>query len=375
MKKRYIAGMMAGVAVIAIFTICFTQGKKENIKDEKELITIGFSQVGAESDWRTANSISIKETFTPERGYDLIFEDARQDQSNQIMAIRSFIQQDVDYIIFSPVVEDGWDTVLEEAKRARIPVIVIDRMVNVKDDSLYTAWVGSDFYMQGEKACAALKAYVDAQEMEKVNIVHIQGTLGATAQIARTQALTEAASRYGWNIVAHGGGSLLGGGSRGGLLPLKGGYDLGNDPNNRHQHGQHHKDHQQAGGGHQQSLADAQRLKGINNRFLNTWHGSCPPYQPRVTSRSSVFTVPPTLTATDLTVPSTGAETSISIFMASSTISTSPAFTAWPGLHSTLKMLPGMGLFTAVSPAATAALIGWKILVGSGYSIGLSPGN
>lgn len=202
MKKRYIAGMMAGVAVIAIFTICFTQGKKENIKDEKELITIGFSQVGAESDWRTANSISIKETFTPERGYDLIFEDARQDQSNQIMAIRSFIQQDVDYIIFSPVVEDGWDTVLEEAKRARIPVIVIDRMVNVKDDSLYTAWVGSDFYMQGEKACAALKAYVDAQEMEKVNIVHIQGTLGATAQIARTQALTEAASRYGWNIVA-----------------------------------------------------------------------------------------------------------------------------------------------------------------------------
>ena len=140
MKKRYIAGMMAGVAVIAIFTICFTQGKKENIKDEKELITIGFSQVGAESDWRTANSISIKETFTPERGYDLIFEDARQDQSNQIMAIRSFIQQDVDYIIFSPVVEDGWDTVLEEAKRARIPVIVIDRMVNVKDDSLYTAW-------------------------------------------------------------------------------------------------------------------------------------------------------------------------------------------------------------------------------------------
>ena len=113
MKKRYIAGMMAGVAVIAIFTICFTQGKKENIKDEKELITIGFSQVGAESDWRTANSISIKETLTPERGYDLIFEDARQDQSNQIMAIRSFIQQDVDYIIFSPVVEDGWDTVLE----------------------------------------------------------------------------------------------------------------------------------------------------------------------------------------------------------------------------------------------------------------------
>ena len=81
---------------------------------------------------------------------------------------------------------------LRRSERARIPVIVIDRMVNVKDDSLYTAWVGSDFYMQGEKACAALKAYVDAQEMEKVNIVHIQGTLGATAQIARTQALTEA---------------------------------------------------------------------------------------------------------------------------------------------------------------------------------------
>ena len=190
MKKRYIAGMMAGVAVIAIFTICFTQGKKENIKDEKELITIGFSQVGAESDWRTANSISIKETFTPERGYDLIFEDARQDQSNQIMAIRSFIQQDVDYIIFSPVVEDGWDTVLEEAKRARIPVIVIDRMVNVKDDSLYTAWVGSDFKKEGVKAAEWL-IKEKGKEKGDVNIAVLQGTIGSSAEIGRTKGFKE----------------------------------------------------------------------------------------------------------------------------------------------------------------------------------------
>ena len=87
----------------------------KTVKDS--LTTIGFSQVGAESDWRSANSISMKRTFTPERGYDLIFEDAKQKQSDQIKAIRKFIQQEVDYIVFSPVVESGWDTVLEEASR------------------------------------------------------------------------------------------------------------------------------------------------------------------------------------------------------------------------------------------------------------------
>ena len=102
-------------------------------------ITVGFSQVGAESDWRTANSESMKSTFSEENGYELIFDDAQQKQENQITAIRNFIQQEVDYIVLAPVTETGWDTVLQEAKDADIPVIIVDRMVDVSDDSLYTA--------------------------------------------------------------------------------------------------------------------------------------------------------------------------------------------------------------------------------------------
>lgn len=169
---------------------------------EQNLISIGFSQVGAESDWRTANSISIKQTFSLNKGYNLIFEDAKQVQTNQIRAIRSFIQQDVDYIIFSPVVEDGWDTVLEEAKLAEIPIIIIDRQVRVKNENLYTAWVGSDFYLQGQKACEVLRQYAEKNGIEEINIVDIQGTIGSTAQIGRTKALEDAAKTNGWNLLA-----------------------------------------------------------------------------------------------------------------------------------------------------------------------------
>ena len=122
--------------------------KTEKKDEETPLISIGFSQVGAESEWRTGNSISIKTTFSQKRGYDLIFKDAQQQQEQQIKAIRGFIQQDVNYIVLAPVVETGWDTVLKEAKKAKIPVIIADRQVKVKDDSLYTTWVGADFYQE-----------------------------------------------------------------------------------------------------------------------------------------------------------------------------------------------------------------------------------
>ena len=97
--------------------------------DSGELITVGYAQVGAESDWRTANTESFKSTFTEENGYKLIFDDAQQKQENQIKAIRSFIQQEVDYIVVAPVVETGWETVLEEAKEGGIPGILSDNMM------------------------------------------------------------------------------------------------------------------------------------------------------------------------------------------------------------------------------------------------------
>ena len=203
MKKKGLAATVITLALaVCLVTGCTWKQEKETENIEKELVTVGFSQVGAESDWRTANSVSVKDTFTLERGYNLLFEDARQKQSNQIRAIRGFIQQGVDYIVFSPVVEKGWDTVLEEAKRAEIPVIVIDRMIDVEDEQLYEAWIGSDFYMQGRKACEVLRQYINMHHIEEVNIVNIQGTIGATSQVERSKALEETAEKYGWNLLA-----------------------------------------------------------------------------------------------------------------------------------------------------------------------------
>lgn len=169
-----------------------------------DLITVGFSQVGAESDWRTANSESMKETFTEENGYKLIFDDAQQKQDNQITAIRNFINQEVDYILLAPVTETGWDTVLQEAKNAKIPVIIIDRMVDVSDDSLYTTWIGTDALCEGRKAAEWLNAYATAKgwDASELNIVDIQGTIGSTAQIGRTKGLEEGVDKYGWDLVA-----------------------------------------------------------------------------------------------------------------------------------------------------------------------------
>lgn len=212
MKKRFLASalsvMMAATMLVGCGSSSDGGDKKEATTENagsesgSDVITVGFSQVGAESDWRTANSESMKSTFSEDNGYKLIFDDAQQKQENQITAIRNFIQQEVDYIVLAPVTETGWDTVLQEAKDAEIPVIIVDRMVDVSDDSLYTAWVGSDFLLEGKKACAWLKAYQDAKGLKEINIVDIQGTIGASAQIGRTNALNDAVKEYGWNLLA-----------------------------------------------------------------------------------------------------------------------------------------------------------------------------
>ena len=177
---------------------------EEVTTDSGETISVGFSQVGAESDWRTANTESMKSTFSDENGYTLTFDDAQQKQENQITAIRNFIQQEVDYIVLAPVTETGWDTVLQEAKDAGIPVIIVDRMVDVSDDSLFTAWVGSDFLAEGNKACEWLNAFATAKGVDAadIHIADIQGTIGASAQIGRTNGLNNAVEKYGWDLVA-----------------------------------------------------------------------------------------------------------------------------------------------------------------------------
>jgi len=172
---------------------------------EDSLIVVGFSQVGAESEWRVANTESMKSALSEENGYMLIFDDARQEQENQIRAIRMFIQQDVDYIVFSPKVETGWNSILLEAKEANIPVIVIDRYIEQQDEGLFTAYIGSDFYKEGEVAVNWLADFLErrGRAEEPVRIVHIQGTIGSSPQIGRTGALEEAVRKYpNWEIVA-----------------------------------------------------------------------------------------------------------------------------------------------------------------------------
>ncbi|GAA2600395.1 ABC transporter substrate-binding protein [Winogradskya consettensis] len=140
-------------------------------------LVLGFSQVGAESGWRTANTKSIQESAAS-AGVELKFSDAQGKQENQIKAIRNFITQRVDVIAFSPVVESGWDTVLKEAKDANIPVILTDRAVDSQDTSLYKTFIGSDFVLEGKKAGEWLvKDYTG--KTDPVNIVELQGTPGA----------------------------------------------------------------------------------------------------------------------------------------------------------------------------------------------------
>jgi simple sugar transport system substrate-binding protein len=154
-------------------------------------ITLGFAQVGAESEWRTANTESIKKAAAKE-GIDLKFSDAQQKQENQIKAIRSYIAQKVDVIAFSPVVESGWDTVLMEAKAAHIPVILTDRAVDSKDKSLYVTFMGSDFVEEGRRAGNWLIGDLAKKGMTgPVDIVELQGTTGSAPAIDRQKGFAE----------------------------------------------------------------------------------------------------------------------------------------------------------------------------------------
>lgn len=152
---------------------------------------VGFSQIGAESGWRTANTKSIKDEAA-KRGVELRFSDAQGEQENQVRALRTFIQQKVDVIAFSPKTQDGWQPVLEEAKRAGIPVILTDRAVKVDDDSLYVTFIGSDFVEEGRRAAEWLAKASGGKAM----IAELQGTPGAAPAIDRKKGFEEGIAKY-----------------------------------------------------------------------------------------------------------------------------------------------------------------------------------
>jgi simple sugar transport system substrate-binding protein len=153
--------------------------------------TVGFSQIGSESGWRAAET-TLTLQQAEERGIDLKFADAQQKQENQIKALRSFIAQGVDAILIAPVVATGWDSVLEEAKEAEIPVILLDRMVDSSDD-LYLTAVGSDLVHEGSVAGQWLVAELSGKDC---NVVELQGTTGSSPAIDRKNGFEQAISGH-----------------------------------------------------------------------------------------------------------------------------------------------------------------------------------
>lgn len=196
--------LLMTVTVGGKFNIFGDIAEEPSVQEKTDQIVVGVSQLGSESGWRTANTESVQNAFTQRNGCFLIYHNARQKQENQLKAIRSFISQRVDYIVFAPVVETGWDTVLLEAKKAGIPVILMDRQVNVEDDDLYVTCVGSDFVEEGEKAGHWLETELVRRGSadEAVNIVMLLGTEGSSARIGRTIGFASVASKHqDWNIL------------------------------------------------------------------------------------------------------------------------------------------------------------------------------
>ena len=188
MKKKLIA-VTAAVGMLIGLAGCASGGGDGGAaagsgepKAVEELV-VGFAQVGAESGWRTANTKDIQAAFE-DAGIELKFSDAQQKQENQIKAIRSYIQQGVDYIAFSPVVETGWDAVLQEAKSANIPVILTDRAVDSQDETLYESFIGSDFVLEGQRVGEWV---VEQYDGEGYKIVELQGTTGSAPAIDRKE--------------------------------------------------------------------------------------------------------------------------------------------------------------------------------------------
>ena len=187
MMKKVLAGALAAAMCIGMVTPAFADD-----------LQIAFSQIGQESDWRTANTDSINGTIEAHEGWTLVYDDAQQKQENQIKALRNFITQGVDYILFTGVVSTGWEEVLAEVNEAEIPLILIDRLPDCIDDIDYVAAFGGDFVEEGRRQVAWAGEYLKSvgRGDEEVNVVIMEGTTGASAQTGRTEGNLAALEEY-----------------------------------------------------------------------------------------------------------------------------------------------------------------------------------
>lgn len=160
-------------------------------------ITVAFSQIGQESDWRTANTDNVCAAIEAE-GWELVYSDGQQKQENQIQALRNFITQGVDYILFTGVVSTGWEEVLTEVNEAEIPLLLLDRIPDCADQIEYAAAFGGDFVEEGRRMARWTGEYMKSvgRGEEEINVVMLEGTTGADAQIGRSEGIVEALAEY-----------------------------------------------------------------------------------------------------------------------------------------------------------------------------------
>ena len=161
-------------------------------------ITIGFSQIGQESDWRTANTDSVCQAIENHEGWELVYSDGQQKQENQIQALNNFITQGVDYILFTGVVTSGWDEILQEVNDNEIPLILLDRIPDCADKIDYVAAFGGDFPLEGRRQIQWVGEYMKSlgRDNEDVNVAIMEGTTGADAQVGRTEGNLAAMEDY-----------------------------------------------------------------------------------------------------------------------------------------------------------------------------------
>lgn len=184
------------ILIIGCFVGCGAQKENPTQIEEDDGIIVGFSQIGAESAWRTCNTRSVQDAAA-ERGVQLVYDNAEQKQENQIKALRSFIAYQVDVIVFVPIVKDGWDNVLQEARDAGIPVLVTDRKIDVEDQSLYAGFIGTDSLKEGRNAgLFVLDKFKNSREQfektgEPINIVELFGTEGSSVALGRAEGFRE----------------------------------------------------------------------------------------------------------------------------------------------------------------------------------------
>ena len=161
-------------------------------------LTIAFSQIGQESDWRTANTDSVTAAIEGHEGWEFVYSDGQQKQENQIQALRNFITQGVDYILFTGVVTTGWDEVLAEVNENEIPLILLDRIPDCADKIDYVAAFGGDFPLEGRRQVQWAGEYLKQQgrDNEEICVAIMEGTTGADAQVGRTEGNLAALEDY-----------------------------------------------------------------------------------------------------------------------------------------------------------------------------------